>query len=355
LKELVRVIGDGVMSVDVTPSPVGPCNTVPDTREVNHMFDNMEYIYEVYKEGSFSKAAKNLYISQPSLSASVKRVEDRLGYPIFDRSTKPLRLTEIGARYVESMLAIKNIERDFADYVNDYGELKSGSLRLGGTNLVSSLIAPKIISRFKKKYPQISLELVEGNTAGLVEMLKTGSLDMIIDYTMSSYDDYDYRKLTEEHLVLTVPKSLPVNKKLEKYALTMADIKAGKDLDPSTPAVTIDEFKDVPFALLKKNNDTYRRALRICAEAGFEPQISFIAEQQMTAWHVCYSGLGAAFVSSLLLERVSSNSDVVFYRLDTPDIYRQLSILWKKERYLTRSMLEFRKMALEEFGLQDEK
>ena len=57
------------------------------------MFQGMEYVYEVYKEKSFSKAAANLFISQPSLSANVRRVESRIGYPVFDRSTKPLWLT----------------------------------------------------------------------------------------------------------------------------------------------------------------------------------------------------------------------------------------------------------------------
>ena len=56
------------------------------------MFHGMNYIYAVYKEGSFSKAAKSLFISQPSLSATVKRIEEKVGYPIFDRSTKPCLL-----------------------------------------------------------------------------------------------------------------------------------------------------------------------------------------------------------------------------------------------------------------------
>ena len=60
------------------------------------MFQGMEYVYEVYLEKSFSKAAEKLFISQPSLSANVKRVEHHIGYPIFDRSTKPLSLTECG-------------------------------------------------------------------------------------------------------------------------------------------------------------------------------------------------------------------------------------------------------------------
>ena len=60
------------------------------------MFNSMNYVYEVYKERSFSKAAANLYISQPSLSATVKKVEERIGAPIFDRSVSPIQLTESG-------------------------------------------------------------------------------------------------------------------------------------------------------------------------------------------------------------------------------------------------------------------
>lgn len=66
------------------------------------MFQGMEYVYEVYKERSFSKAAANLFISQPSLSANVKRIEKKIGYPIFDRSTKPLGLTECGRHYIDA-------------------------------------------------------------------------------------------------------------------------------------------------------------------------------------------------------------------------------------------------------------
>ena len=64
------------------------------------MFQGMEYVYQVYKDKSFSKAAANLFISQPSLSANVKRVEKKVGFPIFDRSTKPLSLTECGKEYI---------------------------------------------------------------------------------------------------------------------------------------------------------------------------------------------------------------------------------------------------------------
>lgn len=99
------------------------------------MFQGMEYIYTVYQEKSFSKAARKLFISQPSLSATVKRVEEHIGYPIFDRSTKPLTLTEFGKRYISSVEQIISVEHEFSSFMNDWGGLKTGKLVLGGSSL----------------------------------------------------------------------------------------------------------------------------------------------------------------------------------------------------------------------------
>ena len=83
------------------------------------MFQGMYYIYEVYKEMSFSKAARNLYISQPSLSAAVKKVESRIGFPVFDRSSNPIQLTAPGEEYIRSVERILEVENGFRNYVND--------------------------------------------------------------------------------------------------------------------------------------------------------------------------------------------------------------------------------------------
>ena len=112
------------------------------------MFQGMEYIYEVYKEKSFSKAAAALFISQPSLSANVKRVENRIGYPIFDRSTKPLQLTEVGKHYIQAVEKVMDIENNLENYLLDLGNLKTGTLNVGGSNFFSSWILPPLIADF---------------------------------------------------------------------------------------------------------------------------------------------------------------------------------------------------------------
>ena len=74
------------------------------------MFNYKDYVYEVYKEKSISKAASNLYISQPSLSARIIKIEEEIGMPIFDRSTSPLRLTEFGHIYIQDKEEVYEIE-----------------------------------------------------------------------------------------------------------------------------------------------------------------------------------------------------------------------------------------------------
>ena len=74
------------------------------------MFRYKDYVYEIYKERSFSKAAQNLYISQPALSSAVSKYEKSLGFLIFDRSKNPLRLTSEGKIFLESIENIINIE-----------------------------------------------------------------------------------------------------------------------------------------------------------------------------------------------------------------------------------------------------
>ena len=135
------------------------------------MFQGMEYVYEVYKERSFSKAAANLFISQPSLSANVKRIEKKIGYPIFDRSTKPLGLTECGQHYIDAVEHIMQVENGFHDFVNDWSNLKTGQLILGGSSFFSSWVLPPLIGEFSRKYPLVKPLLLEENTATLAQYL----------------------------------------------------------------------------------------------------------------------------------------------------------------------------------------
>ena len=112
------------------------------------MFKNKEYILAIVREGSFSRAAEKLYISQPSLSATVKRIEEKIALPIFDRTTTPISLTEAGREYVSHALEMERLEEDFERYISDCINLSVGEVKIGGSSLFSSFMLPKMISEF---------------------------------------------------------------------------------------------------------------------------------------------------------------------------------------------------------------
>ena len=134
------------------------------------VFDGMEYVYAVYREGSFQKAAEKLFVSQPSVSASVRRAEERVGSRLCDRSRKPLALTECGEAYIACTEKIFAMERDFTEYVNDWEGLRRGRLAVGGSSLFSSLLLPPMMASFRERYPGITLTLAEETTPRLEEM-----------------------------------------------------------------------------------------------------------------------------------------------------------------------------------------
>ncbi|WP_234989730.1 LysR family transcriptional regulator [Peptoniphilus asaccharolyticus] len=214
----------------------------------------MEYIYEVYKEKSFSKAAKNLFISQPSLSAAVKKVEVNLGYEIFDRSTKPIGLTEFGLEYIKSVEKILEIEDNFENYLNDLGDLKAGKVSIGGTSLFISHVLPFIISDFSKKYPKVELNIVEDNTVELENSLASGELDIVIDNYQFDPEIYDRQILMKDHIILVVPSSYESNKQLIDYKLEYNEIISKAYLSDEFKSVPLEVFNDDPFILIIYHN-----------------------------------------------------------------------------------------------------
>ena len=305
------------------------------------MFQGMRYVYEVYKEMSFSKAARNLFISQPSLSAAVKKEEAQIGFPIFDRSSNPIQLTDLGKEYIRSIEIIMDVENGFQNYINDMRELKSGSLSIGGTNLFTSYVLPPLISRFNEQYPQVHLNLMEATTSELTERLFSGSLDFLIDNRSMDPAVYSKRFFCEEHLLLTVPARFAVNETMKNYALTASDIREERHLNSRIPPVSLEHFQDENFLLLKGGNDTRERADRIFHNAHFLPKVRLELDQQITAYNLSRQGMGISFSSDTLIHHVPDEEHLVYYKLSHQDAFREVNFYYKRNRYMPKVVSAF--------------
>ena len=305
------------------------------------MFQGMRYVYEVYREMSFSKAAQKLYISQPSLSAAVKREEALIGYPIFDRSTTPIRLTALGEQYIRTAEIIMGAEDSFREYLNDLAGLRNGSLSIGGTTLFASYVLPPLISGFTAHYPAVHIDLLEASTAELTEKLLAGTLDLMIDNKVMDPEIYSKTFFCDEHLLLTVPARLVRDEALRAKALTADEVRAGAHRRPETPGVMPSDFPDAPFLLLRPGNDTRTRADSICGARRFAPRVCLELDQQVTAYNLSVYGMGIAFVGDMLIDRAPPDAALLYYRIDSPDAVRSINLYRKRSRYLSQAVRAF--------------
>ncbi|MDR2022295.1 MAG: LysR family transcriptional regulator [Hungatella sp.] len=309
------------------------------------MFKGMDYVYMVYKEQSFSKAAKKLFISQPSLSASIKRIENKIGYPIFDRSTKPLTLTECGEKYIKSVEEILFIESEFYNFVNDWGDLKIGKLVLGGSSLFSSWVLPPLIGKFTQRFPMVKVELIEESTAALASYLQNGRIDLMIDNCSLDKAIFDSSIYKKEHLLLAVPKTFEINQEAKQYQVPVKQILDGSYLEEDIRPAPLKLFEKEPFIMLKPENDTRKRAIEILQEYDIAPEIVFELDQQLTSYNITCSGMGISFISDTLIAQVLSHPNVIYYKIESNICQRNLYFYWKTGRRFTRAMEEFLKIA----------
>lgn len=311
------------------------------------MFNANEYVYEVYKERSFSKAAKNLFISQPSLSGTIKRVEEEIGYEIFDRSTKPIGVTDIGEKYIKTIEKILKLERHFIQYVNDVDDLKAGNVSVGGTQQYTSYMLPAIVSKFIEKYPHINVDIVEAKTSSLIRYLNEGIIDIAIDNYSYDEEDYSRQFQTKDTMILTVPKSFSSNENLKDYALSFEEIKSGEFKNDDIPFVKLSEFKDENFILLKEGNDTRTRAHKKFVNENISPKVLLEVEQQITSYNLTAYGLGISFISDYLIRNVGDNDSLCYYKLENYENDRDICFYYLKNKYITKAQSEFLKMAKE--------
>lgn len=312
------------------------------------MFVWKKYVYEVYKERSFTKAAQNLYISQPSLSARIKKIEEIIGEPLFDRSTTPLQLTEVGKVYIEAAEEITQIEQRVENYINDLAGLKTGNLAVGASTLFAAYVVPSLITQFNQKFSDVHIQLIEGNTAELEEMLGSNALDFVIDNY--HYDSILYNKelYCEENILLAVPKHFAVNEELGMYQLSYKNIKNKNYLSRKYPAVPLGRFADLPFIMLTQGNDTRTRGDRLCRNVGFKPNIVLEFNQQSTAYMASSTQLGATFISDILVSQLPAFENLVYYKLDGEEAKRKVFFYYKTHKYKTRVMEEFIRMMHEQ-------
>lgn len=231
-------------------------------------FRQLEYVIEVADRGSISIAARNLMISQPSLSQSIRSVEKELNITLFDRSAVPLVPTPAGAVFLKKAQIILTTMEDLKQELSQTGAAPR-ELTIGISD-AGMLINKRIFRQFREMYPDIKLLLVERDQHQLERMLEAGKLDMIFTMVPNENSNLMVVPLVEDALLLALPKSHPVSQRcLQDYP----DMLDEQGRQRHFPLVDLAECRDVRYVLSGK--DRLKLAQLSALRTAFEPEIAF--------------------------------------------------------------------------------
>jgi DNA-binding transcriptional LysR family regulator len=295
------------------------------------MQKEMDYVYAVYQEGSFSKAAKKLYVSQPALSAVVKKLENRIRDDVFYRGTNPVRLTQAGEYYIDSIEKIMAVQQEMNEYFQNLSRSKTERIAIGSPSYFCVYVLSELVRKFQEKQPGVSVDFSEDTTFGLSKKLKDEEVDFVFDVESLNERLFDGIVWGYEHIVAAVPVSFAVNGRIENFRMTADEIRNGRHLKEDERGVDMSVFSGEPFLLLKKGTDIHRRVMAICRKSGFTPMVSMYLDQLLTCYHIAREGKGVACVRDSITRYVEQTDKLYFYKIEDELAVRAIKLYYKKE------------------------
>lgn len=288
---------------------------------------DMLYISEIAKAGYISAAAKELRISQPTLSVFLARLEESLGTELFYRDKKQLIPTPAGRIYLDAARKILRIHDQTYLAIHRLRHTEQQVLRIGATPLRGASLFASIYPALSRRYPEVRLELREAYTRELLSDVLKGNLDFAFGSCAELENpDFDYLPNWREELLLAVPTFHPLAEKGGRPGAVL-------------PAVSADEIRDAAFVLLPKSTSIRKLADNYFQTNHIYPTVVYESNNNLVVRNMIRQGAGIGFLPASLAE--PTETELRFFSL-SPQLYLFLVQILKKghqpteaERYIS--------------------
>ena len=309
-----------------------------------NFFNFTDYIYAVYQEGSFTRAAEKLYISQPALSLAIKKVETEIGHPIFERSGREIKPTVIGAKYIAAIESTMRIQNNLQAEIDDILMLKNGIISIGAPQFVAEHILPDVMKKFRTRYPDIEIRVLAESDASLESRLDNNEVDLVINNAAVFVDNYKYQPLIDERIFIVTSKEIAQKHGIKEKALTVGQIQNSSEELTEEQRISISELQSEKFIFLNRGSKIRQMAKLIFDEKKLIPNVAMEFEQEKTAVKYVEAGFGVCFVSEKQLKYGDFKNDVCLFLPSTDYKTFALYAIRKKSRYISETVKEFTKL-----------
>jgi len=270
----------------------------------------LEYLVALDEERHFNHAAERCFVSQPTLSGQLKKLEEELGVQLVERSTRQVVMTEVGKAIADQARQVLAQSKAIKEIAQVYQDPFAGSLHVGLIPTVAPYLLPVIMPAMMRDYPKLKFWLHEYQTAVLLEKLRRAELDLLILALPVETDEFEELDLYEEPFQLAAPE--------------------GMDL-ASRPFITLGDLSQREMLLLEEGHCLRGQALDVCFTAGATEKADFHASSLETLRYMVGEGMGMTLMPELAVNRGGAAQDSLRYiRFAEPQPSRRIGMLFRK-------------------------
>ncbi|MDQ0361993.1 LysR family transcriptional regulator [Breznakia pachnodae] len=268
---------------------------------------------------NYLEASELLFISQSSLSKHIKSLERELGVSLFERTTRSVHLSEYGETFLEYAKKIVNLQYQYTTALINQSNSFQHTITIGSIPIMAPYNITDAIMEFKKENTNFAVNLVEDDSSQLKEQLRNGTCELaFIRDNDEREPEFSKLPYTTDNLAAILPKNHPYAK--EKY-------------------LTLEQLQHEDFLLLQPGSVLYNLSVKICNDAGFEPNIVFTGQRAENIIDLIEKGMG---ISLLMKKTTSYLSNTNIQIVDIyPEVYTQIKIYYKKDAVLSTAAKHF--------------
>lgn len=295
-----------------------------------------KYILAIAEYQSFSKAAENLFVTQPYLSKLVASIENELGTQLFERNRNSLTVTPAGRCYLEFIQEHLYAEQKMRSRISELTTLKIAKLKLGIPSAHGSYILPQILEKFRFLYPGVHIVLEEHSNQTLMDYILNSAVDLCCFSSPEYSHELDYEVIEREKLLMVLPPDHPLGHIWAK----------GNFSNPCPfPEDLLNQLSNEKFVVLSKSQGMGRYAREIFERYQIHPDIVMETKNIETAYRLAAIGIGITFIPQICTGFSNFEKAPYYYTIGNPPMERQVVIAYRKGRELSNIERDFINLA----------